>query len=70
MGELESLVEKMEQGKFSLEESIEQFERGMALVRSCQKSLRAAEQKVLKLAVPKDDDNGQETLEDFELPDE
>ena len=66
MGELESLVEKMELGEFSLEESIKQFERGMVLVRSCQKSLRAAEQKVLKLA----GDGDQEALEDFELPDE
>ena len=70
MSELESLVEKMEQGEFSLEESIKQFERGMALVKNCQKSLRAAEQKVLKLAGQKDGDSGQETLEDFELPDE
>ena len=68
MSELESLVEKMEQGEFSLEESIKQFERGMELVRNCQKSLRAAEQKVLQLAVQKDGDNDQETLENFELP--
>ena len=66
MGELESLVEKMELGEFSLDESIKQFERGMVLARSCQKSLRAAEQKVLKLA----GDGDQEALEDFELPDE
>lgn len=69
MTELESLVDKMEQGEFSLEESIKQFERGMALVRSCQKSLRAAEQKVLKLAGENKDDDGPEALEDLELPD-
>ncbi len=69
MTELESLVDKMEQGEFSLEESIKQFERGMALVRSCQKSLRAAEQKVLKLAEENKDDDGPEALEDLELPD-
>ena len=66
MGELESLVEKMEQGEFSLEDSIKQFERGMQLARTCQRALRAAEQKVLKLAA----DNNQESLQDFALPDQ
>ena len=66
MGELESLVEKMEQGEFSLEDSIKQFERGMQLARSCQRALRVAEQKVLKLAA----DNNQESLQDFALADE
>lgn len=66
MGELETLVEKMEQGEFSLEDSIKQFERGMQLARTCQRALRAAEQKVLKLAT----DNHQESLQDFALPDQ
>ena len=66
MGELETLVERMEQGEFSLEDSIRQFERGMQLARTCQRALRAAEQKVLKLAA----DNHQESLQDFTLPDE
>lgn len=66
MGELESLVEKMERGEFSLEDSIKQFERGMQLARNCQRALRNAEQKVMKLAA----DNNQESLQDFVLPDE
>ena len=44
--ELESLVEKMEQGDLSLEDSLSHFERGVQLSRTCQKSLREAEQKV------------------------
>lgn len=44
--ELEKLVEKMEEGDLSLEESLLQFERGVALTRSCQKALAQAEQKV------------------------
>ncbi len=44
--ELEKLVEKMEEGDMSLEESLKQFERGVALTRSCQKALTDAEQKV------------------------
>lgn len=44
--ELEALVEKMEQGEQSLEQSLKDFERGVALTRSCQQALREAEQKV------------------------
>jgi exodeoxyribonuclease VII small subunit len=44
--ELETLVEKMEQGDLSLEESLQCFERGVALTRSCQQALKDAEQKV------------------------
>lgn len=46
LGELEALVEKMEQGDLTLEESLRQFERGIALTRACQKALADAEQKV------------------------
>jgi exodeoxyribonuclease VII small subunit len=44
--ELESLVEKMEQGDIRLEDSLQHFERGIELTRHCQQALREAEQKV------------------------
>jgi exodeoxyribonuclease VII small subunit len=44
--ELEELVESMEQGDLSLEDSLKHFERGIALTRSCQTALKEAEQKV------------------------
>ena len=44
--ELETLVEKMEHGDLSLEESLQHFERGVALTRHCQQALQEAEQKV------------------------
>lgn len=44
--ELETLVEKMEQGELSLEDSLSHFERGVQLSRACQKALKEAEQKV------------------------
>ena len=65
MLELDALVEKMEKGEFSLEESIKQFERGIELARNCQQALRVAEQKVLKLS----SDAGSEVLQEFDLPD-
>ena len=46
LAELEKLVERMEEGKLSLEESLESYERGIALSRACQKSLDAAEQRI------------------------
>lgn len=43
---LEALVERMESGDLSLEESLKAFEEGIRLTRECQQALRAAEQKV------------------------
>jgi len=44
--ELEALVEKLEQGDLSLDESLKCFERGVQLTRVCQTALKQAEQKV------------------------
>jgi len=46
LDELERLVEQMEGGEMTLEESLGAFERGIALTRSCEQALKAAEQKV------------------------
>lgn len=46
---LESLVQRMEQGDMTLEESLQAFEAGIALTRECQTRLAAAEQQVSKL---------------------
>ncbi len=60
---LEDLVAKMEGGEFSLEESLQQFERGISLARACQQALREAEQKVSQLTT---DGDGDEALTSFE----
>lgn len=44
--ELQALVERMESGKLTLEESLADFEKGIALTRQCQSALTNAEQKV------------------------
>lgn len=46
LAELEALVDTLERGDLSLEQSLAAFERGVLLTRTCQKSLDAAEQKV------------------------
>jgi exodeoxyribonuclease VII small subunit len=46
LAELEKLVEHLEGGDLSLEDSLSHFERGVNLARECRDSLSAAEQKV------------------------
>jgi len=46
LAELEAIVEKLERGDLSLDDSLKQFERGVQLTRSCQIALTQAEQKV------------------------
>lgn len=60
---LEKIVEKMEGGELSLEESLKFFEDGVKLSRQCNDELVKAEQKV-QLLLGKDD-NGNPTTEDF-----
>lgn len=50
LNELESLIDKMETGQLSLEDSLKCFEEGVKLARQCQTSLKEAEQKVQILA--------------------
>ncbi|SVE15618.1 uncharacterized protein METZ01_LOCUS468472 [marine metagenome] len=66
MDKLEKLVEKMEDGDLTLEESLKIFEEGVKLTRECQQALADAEQKV-KLLI---EENGEITSTDFEAYDE
>jgi exodeoxyribonuclease VII small subunit len=59
--ELEDLVEKMEGGNLSLEDSLVHFERGIALTRACQKALTEAEQKIQILLA----EDGSQKLQPF-----
>lgn len=51
---LEALVKKMDSGELELEQSLEAFEQGIALIRDCQQSLQKAEQKVQQLVESSD----------------
>lgn len=44
--ELEALVARLEGGDLSLEQALQEFERGVKLTRECQTALKEAEQKV------------------------
>lgn len=59
---LEGLVNRMEQGDMTLEESLQAFETGIALTRECQARLAAAELQVSKLI----ESQGNISLEPFD----
>ena len=61
--ELESLVDDMEQGNLSLEESLKRFEKGIALSTECQQALQNAELKIKELV----EKNGKLLEQDIEL---
>ena len=63
LGDLEKLVEEMEQGNLSLEDSLKRFEKGIALTSECQQSLQNAELKVQELI----EKNGKLLEKDFEV---
>lgn len=46
LAELEGLVERMERGELTLDDSLGAFERGIHLTRTCQRALADAEQRV------------------------
>lgn len=46
LSELESLIERLEEGDLPLEEALATFERGVELTRQCQSALQSAQQRV------------------------
>ena len=60
--ELETLVDKLERGQLTLDESLDTFENGMKLARVCTQKLTKAERKIEKLI----EKNGELRTEPFE----
>ena len=59
LDELEQLVEKMEHGEMSLEDSLAAYERGVGLYRRCQAALEQAELRVRLLSDPEQPGNAE-----------
>jgi len=59
---LEKIVDDMEAGELSLEQSLTAFEKGIKLTKDCQTALSQAEQRVQILI----EQHGEENLEPFE----
>ncbi len=60
LAELEQIVRALETGQLELEESLERYERGVALLGACQKKLTEARQKVTALIGELEVDDDQE----------
>lgn len=54
LGELETIVKTLETGQTKLEDSISQYERGVALKNHCEKKLHEAQAKIEKITISKD----------------
>ena len=61
---LEEIVEKMESGELSLEESLKNFEEGVKISKECHQQINEAEQKVKVLLNISED--GSEETKDFQ----
>jgi exodeoxyribonuclease VII small subunit len=64
--ELEDVVEKLESGELSLEESLTAFERGVGLVKFCNQKLNEVEKKIELLVKDKEGKTQLKLLEEFE----
>ena len=49
LAELEAVVRDLEDGRLGLDEALARYERGVALIQTCQARLQGAEQKILQL---------------------
>ena len=63
MARLEQIVNLLEGGKVTLDESLKLYEEGVSLVRLCSDSLDKAEQRIKTVRL---DGNGNSSEEDFE----
>jgi exodeoxyribonuclease VII small subunit len=52
--ELTSIVGKIEQGQVPLQDSLEQYEKGMALIKHCRTILQKAEKRIDKISNQED----------------
>ena len=64
MTELTEITEKLESGELSLSESMELFEKGVALTKECSNLLSSAQQKIVKITM---DEEGKIKEEPFDV---
>ena len=66
LASLEGLVNSLESGELSLEESLKSFEQGIKVARDCQAALKSAEQKV-EVLMSQGDELVSQPFEDNEI---
>ncbi len=50
INQLKGIVDKIEQGEIPLQDSLEQYEKGMALIKHCRDILQKAEKRIEKIS--------------------
>ena len=65
--ELTNIVGKIEQGQIPLQDSLEQYEKGMALIKQCRTILQKAEERIEKITKEQETENSDRQEKD---PDE
>lgn len=60
--EIDDIIEKLENGELSLDESIKEYEKSMKLIEDCGKMLNEAQGKIQKISIQ----NGKTILEEME----
>ncbi|AXY25189.1 exodeoxyribonuclease VII small subunit [Suicoccus acidiformans] len=62
LGQLEQIVQQLEQGDLPLEQALSAFQEGVQLSQYCQKTLRSAEETVAKMMT----ESGEQALDEVE----
>lgn len=57
LSELEKIIERLENGECSLEESIELFEKGIKITNDCRSSLENAQKRIVELTQLEEENN-------------
>jgi exodeoxyribonuclease VII small subunit len=62
IGQLKEIVNKIEQGEIPLQDSLDQYEKGMALIKHCRDILQKAEKRIEKISKeePREQENDPE----------
>jgi len=61
--ELTSIVSRIEQGQIPLQDSLEQYERGMTLIKHCRGILQEAEKRIEKISEQENSENRSQNTE-------
>ena len=65
--QLKGIVESIEQGEIPLQDSLEQYEQGMSLIKHCRGILQQAEQRIEKISKVEPDTSAEAAAEDEAL---
>ena len=63
IGQLKEIVTRIEQGQIALQDSLDQYEKGMALIKHCRDILQKAEKRIEKISKEEPTEPPEEDLE-------